>query len=128
MRCAQCGWELTWGEYFATFQHRQLSGAEPVLELFGDFVQRFPKAKRPQERVFLIDRLIHGFHWYHKFGCTRPVAVNLIEGRLSEVIVFLDNLTYGEGSTPGTQEIHAEWVKNSQNARQWGLRPADNES
>jgi ribosomal protein L37AE/L43A len=128
MRCAQCGWELTWGEYFATFQHRQLSGAEPVLELFGDFVQRFPKAKRPQERVFLIDRLIHGFHWYHKFGFTRPVAVNLIEGRLSEVILFLDNLTYGEGSAPGTREAQAEWVKNSQNARQWALRPADNES
>jgi len=123
MQCAQCGWELTWGEYFATFQHRQLSGAEPVLELFSDFVERFPKAKRPQERVFLIDRLIHGFHWYHKFGCTRPVAVNLIEGRLSEVIAFLDNLTYGEGSTPGTREAQAEWVKNSQNARQWALRP-----
>jgi hypothetical protein len=128
MRCAQCGWELTWGEYFATFQHRQLSGAEPVLELFNDFMQRFPKAKRSQERVFLIDRLIHGFHWYHKFGCTRPVAVNLIEGRLSEVILFLDNLTYGEGSAPGTRETQAEWVKNSRNARQWALPTASDEA
>jgi hypothetical protein len=105
-----------------------LSGAEPVLELFTDFVERFPKAKRPQERVFLIDRLIHGFHWYHKFGSTRPVAVNLIEGRLSEVIIFLDNLTYDEGSTPGISETHIEWVKNSQNARQWALHPPNAES
>lgn len=85
----------------------------------------FPKAKRPQERMLLIDCLIHGFHWYHKFGCTRPVAVNLIEGRLSEVIVFLDNLTYGEGSTPGTYETHAEWMNNSQNARQWAVSKAN---
>jgi hypothetical protein len=124
LRCAQCGWGLTWGEYFATLQHKQLSGAEPVLELFREFAQRFPKASGPQERMLLIDRLIHGFHWYHKFGCTRPVAVNLIEGRLSEVIVFLDNLTYDEGSTPGTRETQAEWVKNSQNARQWALPTA----
>ncbi len=31
LRCA-CGWELTWGEYFSTIQHKQLSGAEPVVE------------------------------------------------------------------------------------------------
>ena len=127
MRCAECGWELTWGEYFATFQHKQLSGAEPVLELFSDFVQRFLKAKMPQERVLLIDRLIHGFHWYHKFGPTRPAAVNLIEGRLSEVIAFLDGLTYGAQSTPGTSENHAEWIEKSQNARRWALKPASDE-
>ena len=56
------------------------------------------------------------------------MAVNLIEGRLSEVIVFLDNLTYGEGSTLGTRETQAEWVKNSQNARQWALPRASDET
>ena len=127
MQCAQCGWELTWGEYFATFQHKQLSGAEPVLELFSDFADRFPNAKRPQERVLLIDRLIHGFHWYHKFGPTRPVAVNLIEGRLSEVIAFLDSLTYGAQSTPGTHKTHAEWLEKSQNTRRWVAKPASEE-
>jgi hypothetical protein len=123
LRCETCGWEMSWGEYFATFQHRQLSGAEPVLVLFRDFVRRFPLAGDLREKVLLIDRLIHGFHWNQKYGCTRPVAVNLIEGRLSDVIAFLDRLTYGEGSTPGTRETHAEWVQDSQNVRDWmGLR------
>jgi len=62
MRC-DCGWELSWADYFKTIQHKQLSGAEPVLAPFRDFVSAFPRAKTPQEKVLLIDRLIHRFHW-----------------------------------------------------------------
>ncbi len=119
LTCPECGWQLTWGEYFATFQHKQLSGAEPVLALFRDFVCRFPAARSARERTILIDRLLHGFHWYQKHGHTRPVAVNLVEGKLPEVIAFLDELTYGETSTPGLAQTREEWVRNSQNVRQW---------
>lgn len=119
MRCAQCGWELTWGEYFTTFQHKQLSGAEPVLEQFRVFVEGFPKARTSRDKMLRIDRLIHGFHWYHRFGCTRPVAVNLIQGRLSEVIAFLDELSSGAPSTPGIAETHAAWQEGSRNVRRW---------
>ena len=70
--------------------------------------------------MLLIDRLIHGFHWYLKGNhATRPVAVNLIEGRLYEVMDFLDDLTYGEGSTPGTRENKAAWDEHIQTARGW---------
>ena len=120
LHCEQCGWELTWGEYFETIQHRQLSGAEPVLELFCAFVRHFPSARTPQEKMVLIDQLIHGFHWSLTHDPTRPVAVNLIQGRLGEVIAFLDSLSYGEASTPGTKEQREEWVTNSQNVRNWG--------
>jgi ribosomal protein L37AE/L43A len=117
-----CGWSLSWGAYFATIQHKQLSGAEPVLALFGEFVERFPKARTPQARMILIDTLLHGFHWFLKTGePTRPVAVNLIEMRLGDVIRFLDALSYGEGSTPGTQDKKAEWDERVQNALSWGL-------
>ena len=64
--------------------------------------------------------IIHGFHWHQKYGPTRPVGVNLIEGRLGEVIAFLDSLSYGEGSTLGVKEKQEEWVTNSQNVRNWG--------
>jgi hypothetical protein len=125
LHCSGCGWELSWAEYFETIQHRQLSGAEPVLDLFQDFCRLFPQASSPKEKVFLIDRLIHGFHWYFKTGNpasgqpTRPVAVNLIQGKMSEVIDFLDSLTYGGNSTPGLQENRAEWEKNIETARGW---------
>ena len=68
----------------------------------------------------MIDRLLHSFHWYYKTNePTRPVAVNLIEGRLRQVIGFLDNLSYGEKSTPGTKDNKASWDKNIQPARGW---------
>ena len=37
LRC-RCGWELPWADYFRTIQHKQLSGAEPVIEQFRAFV------------------------------------------------------------------------------------------
>ena len=121
LSCQQCGWEIRWKEYFATFQHKQLYGAEPVLELFRDFVQRFPSARTVQEKVLMIDTLIHGYHWSQKYGNTRPVAINLIGGKLPEVIRFLDDLTYGAANTEGVQETHAEWVKKSENVRSWAF-------
>ena len=119
LRCP-CGWALSWADYFKTIQHKQLSGAEPVLQQFRDFCNAFPSARTPQEKMLLIDRLIHGFHWTYKAdGPTRPVAVNLIEGRLSVVVAFLDQLTYGAKSTPRTKETLAKWGKNIDANRDW---------
>ena len=42
LHCAACGWEVAWQVYFKTFQHKQLSGAEPVLALFQEFLAQFP--------------------------------------------------------------------------------------
>ena len=109
---------MAWGEYFRTIQHKQLSGAEPVLNQFREFVTSFPSANTVRQKVILIDQLIHGFHWALKEGTrTRPVAINLIEGKLSQVIAFLDDLTYSEKSTPGLSENLAEWDKNIEDVR-----------
>jgi hypothetical protein len=131
-----CGWELTWGEYFATIQHKQLSGAEPVLDQFRAYVAGFQTARTPRERMVLIDRLLHGFHWYYKTNApTRPVAINLIEGRLNEVVAFLDDLSRGERSTAGVTANYAQWNKNIQANSGWyepgrpgrAVRPAQGE-
>ena len=120
LHCAACGWELPWQTYFKTFQHKQLSGAEAVLALFQEFVDQFPAARSGQEKMLLIDRLIHGFHYNLQFGSTRAAGVNLIEGNYHEVVDFLDRLTYGEGSTPGLSEQRAEWIKTvNQTADTW---------
>lgn len=120
LQCVACGWDLSWDDYFGTIQHKQLSGAAPVLDLFRTFVERFPSARTPQEGMLLIDELIHGYHWnLTPPSPTRPVGVNLIEGRLGEVIDFLDELTYGAGSTPGTKETRAEWLERSRIVRCW---------
>lgn len=122
LKCDTCNWELSWGDYFSTIQHKQLSGAEPVLQLFTEFVDRFPQANTIQEKMFLIDQLLHGFHFNHKYGYTRPVAVNLIQGKLSDVILFLDQLSYGPESTQGLTITRDEWTSNSQNSRRWARK------
>ncbi|MBM3496408.1 MAG: hypothetical protein FJX72_19120 [Armatimonadetes bacterium] len=112
LRC-RCGWELPWKDYFETIQHKQLSGAEPVIEQFRHFVNTFPASRTLRERVLLIDRLLHGFHWFLRTDRpTRPVAVNLIEGNLREVVQFLDQLSAGQAATDGLAEARAEWERN----------------
>lgn len=114
LNCA-CGWRLTWGEYFKTIQHNQLSGAEPVLEQFRDFAQKFAAARQPRAKMLAIDRLIHGFHYSHKtLTTTRPVAVNLIEGPLRKVVAFLDQLTYSQQSSHGLAATHTEWQRHNE--------------
>ena len=124
LRCA-CGWSLPWADYFATIQHRQLSGAEPVIQLFQRYADGFPRARTLPEKMLLIDQLLHGFHWHARYGHTRPAAVNLLDARLTEVIRFLDELSHGPDSTAGTQAVHQEWLEHSQSVRARARPTAD---
>jgi hypothetical protein len=127
LTCA-CGWQARWGQYFSTIQRKQLSAADPVIRQFQDYIARFPAAKTPRAKMLLIDALIHGFHWnLNTNTTTRPAAINLIEGRLTDVIAFLDELSYGGGSTPGLQETKREWDTNVQTARSWLPQRGKNE-
>lgn len=108
--CPDCGWNILWKDYFSSFQHKQLSGAEPIKAVFRDFVQRFPSLREPEEKMLAIDQLLHAFHLYFKdLEETRAAAVNLIEGRYHEVVDFLDRLSYGSGSTPGLPQNWRTW-------------------
>ena len=49
--CKNCNWELSWGDYFSTIQHKQLSGAKPVLELFSQFTEKFPTRNISRKNV-----------------------------------------------------------------------------
>jgi hypothetical protein len=122
LHCSACGWEMTWMEYFSFIQHQQLSGAEPVVRLFQEFIRRFPLADHYSEKMLLVDQLIHGFHIYFKDASqTRTTAVNLIEGRYHDVVDFLDRLSYGPQSTPGTLVTYLKWRQTiDETGRKWG--------
>jgi hypothetical protein len=127
LHCEKCGWSVSWRTYFRSIQHKQLSGARTVVGFFQEFVARFPAARSSREKMLLIDWLIHRFH-SENCDPTRPVAVNLIEGKMSEVIAFLDRLTYGEGSTEGFRQRHAAWrTRMSDTLERWGGRRIDSE-
>ncbi|HZO91636.1 MAG TPA: hypothetical protein VFB38_25160 [Chthonomonadaceae bacterium] len=107
LQCPECAWSLTWHEYQKSYKRRQLNPGGAV-EIFQAFVQRFERARSPREKMLAIDRVIHEFHYYNQ-APSRATGVNLIEGRLTDVLAFLDTLTYGEGSTPGTKVTQQEW-------------------
>jgi hypothetical protein len=64
--------------------------------------------------MLAIDRLLHEFHYSLRaqpdLPC-RPVGVNLIQGKLMDVVQFLDELTYGKQTTEGLRENRAAWLE-----------------
>jgi len=111
IRCPDCSWRTTWGEYAKSFKRAQLhsGGAVPAFETY---LREYPRARSPKEKLLVVDRLIHEFHYsLRQFPDhpTRPAAVNLIEGKMTAVIAFLDELTYGSELPRAVRERQAEW-------------------
>jgi hypothetical protein len=105
--CPACSWRLAWGVYHQTYRGKQLYAAN-AAPVFEGFHQAFPQARTARTKMLLIDQLIHAFH----LGLTdigRPVAANLIEGSLKEVIEFLDRLTNAVPSAAGLPDSGAAW-------------------
>ncbi len=115
LHCLACGWHMLWGEYHKTFKGKQLRGHnfEPELKYF---LLHFPKARTPAEKMLLIDRLIHAVHT----GTAKPAAVNLLSGKAGDLVLFLDELAYGEGNTSGVKQTKAEWKSKLTASHYWG--------
>ncbi|MCH8850021.1 MAG: hypothetical protein IIC89_04270 [Chloroflexi bacterium] len=111
-----CGWQATWGQYLKSYQGKQLHGGG-AFPAFAEFLERWPRADNPRDRLLLIDALLHACHANADFGATRPAAVNLIEGKMNEVSRFLDELAYGDLSTPGTAANRDEWRRKGDESR-----------
>jgi len=104
-----CGWETTYGQYHTSWRHRDLIGTR-AASAFQAFVDRYPQAHRPQDKVLLIDELIHAFH--HGIVADLPhrsAANNLIEGSHRQVVALLDRLACEDESTAGIKERQDEW-------------------
>jgi hypothetical protein len=105
-----CGWKKSWGDYLKSYQRKQLVGGN-AYPSFLTFLDEWPRARGPRDKMLAIDRLIHACHLSAKLPVGRPAATNLIEGTSSELAVFLDELAYGPQSTPGVGDTRAEWQR-----------------
>ena len=95
MQCPVCGWTMTWPEYHHTFQRRQLNPGGAV-SYFKDFMKSYEQARAPKDKMLAIDRVIHEFHYSLRELPDQPcraAGVNLIDGKLGEVIIFLNELS-----------------------------------
>ena len=108
LKCRDCGWECSWQAYKKTIKYKHLNagGMKPFLE---EFVQKFPRARSHSDRLILIDTLIHRYHWETSSGGGRPGACGLIEGKLSNIMPFLDGLSYGDQAPKEVEVTREEW-------------------
>jgi hypothetical protein len=112
MLCA-CGWSATWGAYQRSYKGKQLVGGN-AYPVFKAFINRWPLARTPRDKMLEIDGLIHACHQDAKKRWARPAACNVIEGRMTDMIAFLDELAYGSRSTEGLNETRRAWIEKPQ--------------
>jgi hypothetical protein len=113
LACASCGWSATWREYHESYRRKQLHGGA-ATPAFRTFAARWPEARTPRDKLLAIDALVHACHVSVRTDApdgvaSRPAAVNLIEGTMTEVLRFLDGLAYGDASTPGLAESREQF-------------------
>lgn len=117
---SDCGWEATWGEYLRSYQKKQLHGGA-AFPAFLEFLDAWPKQRAPRDKLLCIDALIHALHvnivTQKEVLFARAAAVNVIEGRLRDVVALLEELAYGDGSTPGVREARERWKATIDEAR-----------
>jgi hypothetical protein len=108
LECGSCGWRCPKRAYMKTMKYKRLfaGGMKPFLR---EFVREFPRARTHSERFILIDTLIHRYHWQYAGKAGRPGAGCLIEGKLKNIMPFLDTLSYGENVPEEVQATREEW-------------------
>ena len=123
LACPEGHWSMTWEEYHRSYRKKHL-GSAGLETFFREFAEQYPRAKTYQEKMVLVDTLLHRYHWELEADLGGPGAVNLIGGTRYEVIAFLNQLTYGEHTTPGLTETKARWLK-ALNYGQWSAKNID---
>ncbi len=109
LRCDSCNWELAWAEYQKSFRGKHLI-ASGMTAFLKEYVEQYRAARSPQQKMILIDTLIHRYHWELEGGLTGPGARDLIGGKPSEIIDFLNHLSYGTRSNPEILSTRQEWL------------------
>jgi len=94
--CPACGWKFSWGAMRSTFRNKQLHSGGAV-DAFEGFLKDWRKAVGDvHAKMRAVDLLIHSFHYSLRSEPDLPIraaGVNLIEGRLKDVLAFLDALS-----------------------------------
>ena len=104
--CPACGWTKSWDGMRDTFRRKQLHSGGAV-EAFTGFIKAWEAAAGDvHAKMRAVDQVIHSFHYSLRAIPdlpTRAAGVNLIEGRLSDVLQFLDDLSAGRKDAAADQ-------------------------
>jgi len=108
LMCPACDWSCSAKAYNKTYARKNL-GTGGLDKEIREFMHRFESARSYGDKLVLIDTLIHRFHWASEQG--RPLATALIEGKMKDIMPFLDRLSYGDNIPPDVLKTRAEWRK-----------------
>jgi hypothetical protein len=117
--CPECSWQITWGEYALSYSRKQLN-AGGAKSAFAAYVRTYLAARSAREKMLAVDRLIHEFHYSARVlpdQPTRPVGVNLIQGKLASVLQFLDELSGLPPTRAEQASVREEWERNVERYR-----------
>ncbi len=110
LRWEACGWTLPWAAYHKSYRGKRM-GCVGLRTFFQEFKDKFPHARSYEAKMILIDTLIHRYHWELEGHPAGPGTAALLGGKMSDIMPFLRNLTYGENSTPSLKDTYAHWEK-----------------
>jgi DNA-directed RNA polymerase subunit RPC12/RpoP len=112
LHCGNCGWRISREDLYETFQGKQLGVDPNNTTIVRKYLEEFPNCKTSQEKMILIDGLIHACHAFLYKGSihhNRPLAVNLIDANNFEVVAFLENLPEAPDNLPEMKENVLRW-------------------
>lgn len=99
--CPDCAFSMSWEQLTQSYRHKQLNPGGAV-QFFREFLYDWDQSKSTTEKILAVDKVIHSFHYSLKANPalpTRSAGVNLIEGKLNDVVDFLDALSAGRNDT-----------------------------
>ena len=110
LTCPTCRWTSTWEEYHRSYKRDRIHGGR-AYDFFIEYMHKYPQCTTPQQKMLQIDRLIHAVHESANQLWTLPAAVNLIQGKMEEVILFLDELAYGSQVPSERKQLREQYLK-----------------
>ena len=92
-KCNNCDFTYTADEFYESYRHRELWQDAAYIH-FGKYYDEYPKCKTSNEKIIMIDTLIHSFYYEAETGTiNRANGNHLIEGSLDQVVKLLHELS-----------------------------------
>lgn len=112
-----CSWFTTQRSYRESIRNHYAHHGRAV-GAFATFHLRYPSSKSYEDKIILIDQLIHSFHRDEATDSpVKSVASKLLEGNKTEVVRFLDQLSAFDPAAKrrwrrsASQTLHARIVR-----------------
>jgi len=119
LKCPICGWQIQWRVYIKEAEKTGGNLSEGHAgAAFRRYVETYPKCSNIREKIVAIDLLIHEFHWImigesqaeQMLVPHKPAGVNLLQGSSQQIVEFLNELTYGQNTSPDLLANREWWL------------------